>query len=82
MARKLRLPKWHSGKKSSCQCMRHMKLRFNPWVRKNLWRRKQQPTAVFLQGRFRGQRNLAGYSPWGRKESDETEHKRCETHHG
>ena len=28
---------------------------------------------VFLPGESHGQRNLAGYSPWGRKESDTTE---------
>ena len=31
------------------------------------------PTPVFLPGEFRGQRSLAGYSPWGPKESDTTE---------
>ena len=31
------------------------------------------PTPVFLPGEFHGQRSLAGYSPWGRKESDTTE---------
>ena len=31
------------------------------------WRRKWQPTPVFLPGESHGQRNLAGYSPWGRK---------------
>ena len=31
------------------------------------------PTPVFLLGEFHGQRRLAGYSPWGRKESDMTE---------
>ena len=31
------------------------------------------PTPVFLLGEFHGQRSLAGYSPWGRKESDMTE---------
>ena len=34
------------------------------------WRRKWQPTPVFLPGKFHGQRSLAGYSPWGSKESD------------
>ena len=29
------------------------------------WRRKWQPTAVFLPGKSHGQRSLAGYSPWG-----------------
>ena len=28
---------------------------------------------VFLPGEFHGQRSLAGYSPWGHKESDMTE---------
>ena len=37
------------------------------------WRREWQPTPVFLPGEFHGQRNLAGYSPWGHKESDTTE---------
>ena len=32
-----------------------------------------QPTSVFLPGEFHGQRHLAGYSPWGSKESDTTE---------
>ena len=27
-----------------------------------------------LQGKFHGQRSLAGYSPWDQKESDATEH--------
>ena len=43
---------------------------FNPWVRKILWKRKWQPTSVFLPGKSHGQRNLAGYSPWGRKQLD------------
>ena len=38
------------------------------------WRRKQQPTPVFLPGESRGQRSLAGYSPWGCKESDTMEY--------
>ena len=35
---------------------------------------KWKPTPVFLPGEFHGQRNLAGYSPQGCKESDRTEH--------
>ena len=46
---------------------------FNPWVRKIPWRRKWQPTPVFLPGESHGQRSLAGYSLWGWKESDMTE---------
>jgi len=32
------------------------------------WRRKWQPTPVFLPGKSHGQRSLASYSPWGNKE--------------
>ena len=38
-----------------------------------LWRRKWQPTPVFLPGESHGQRSLVGCSPWGRTESDTTE---------
>ena len=48
-------------------------LGFAPWVGKIPWRRKWQPTPVFLPGESHGQRSLAGYSPWGHKESDTTE---------
>ena len=34
------------------------------------WRRKWQPTPVFLPGKSHGWRSLLGYSPWGRKELD------------
>ena len=37
------------------------------------WRRKWQPTPVFLAGESHGQRSLVGYRPQGRKESDVTE---------
>ena len=49
-----------------------------PWVGKIPWRRKWQPTPVFLPGESHGQRSLAGYSPRGHKESDTTE--RLHTH--
>ena len=32
-----------------------------------------QPTPVFLPGESHGQKSLADYSPWGRKELDTTE---------
>ena len=47
---------------------------FNPWTGKIPWRRKWQPTPVFLPGESRGQRSLAGCSPWGRLELDTPEH--------
>ena len=43
------------------------------FVNAKLWRRKRQPTPIFLPGESHGQRSLAGYSLWGRKESDTTE---------
>ena len=39
----------------------------------SFWRRKWQPTPVFLPGISHGQRSLVGYSPCGRKELDMTE---------
>ena len=37
------------------------------------WRRKWQPTPVFLLGESQGRRSLVGCRLWGRKESDTTE---------
>ena len=50
---------WFSGKEPACQCRR---CTFDPWLRKIpcYWRRKWQPTPVFLLGKFHGQRSLAG----------------------
>ena len=42
------------------------------------WRRKRQPTPVFMLGKSHGPRSLVGYNPWGRKESDMTEQLLCE----
>ena len=70
------LPWWLRGKESACQCRRHRRFRFDWWVRKSPWRRKWQPTSVFLPGKFHGQRSLAGFSPWGHKESDRTDSQR------
>ena len=48
-------------KKSVCQCRRH---RFDPWVRRSPWRRKWQPTPVFLPGESHGRGSLVSYSVW------------------
>ena len=37
------------------------------------WRRESLPTPVFWPGEIHGQRSLAGYSTWDRKELDMTE---------
>ena len=34
------IPLWLNGKESTCRCSRHRRHGFNPWVRKNPWRRK------------------------------------------
>ena len=58
------------GKEATCQCRR---LRFIPGSGRPP-RRKWQPSPVFLSGKCHGRRSLVGYSPWGRKELDTTEH--------
>ena len=57
-------PGGSSGKEPTCQCRRRG---FHSWVGKIPWRRKWQPTPVFLPGKSHGQRSLVGYSPWGHK---------------
>ena len=48
------------------------RLRFNPWARKIPWRRKWQPTPVFLHGKSHGRRKLAATVHGVEKESDMT----------
>ena len=36
------------------------------------WRKKWQPTPIFLPGKSHGWKSLVGYSPWGHTESDTT----------
>ena len=64
------LPRWLSGKESAWQ---YRRLMFDPWVGKIPWRRKWQPTPVFLARKPYGQRSWAGYSPWDHKELDTTQ---------
>ena len=64
------LPWWLRRSRICLQCRRP---RFNPWVGKVPWRRKWQPTLVFLSGEFHQQRTLAGYSLWSCKELDTSE---------
>ena len=49
------------------QCRRHRRLEFDPWFGEIPWRREWQPTSVFLPEKSRGQKNLVGNSPWGRR---------------
>ena len=62
------ISRWYSSKESSCQCRKHKRHGFDPWVGKSPWRRKWQSTPVFLPGEFHGERSLVGY-----KESDTIE---------
>ena len=44
-------------------------VKFDPWIGMFPWRRKWQPTPVFLPGKSHKQRSLVGYRPWGCKQS-------------
>ena len=48
-----------------------LSLKVFPWA--PVWRRKWQPTPVFLPRKYHGQRSVAGYCSWGHEESDMTE---------
>ena len=67
------LPQWLSGR-VCLRCRRHRRGKLNPWVRNIPWKRDWQPTPVFLSGKSQGQRSLMGYSLWGQRESNTTEH--------
>ena len=54
-------------------CLQCRKPGFDPWVQKIPWRRKWQPTLVFLPEESHGQRSLVGQNPWGCKELETTE---------
>ena len=56
------IPGGASIKEATCQCRRHKRCRFDPWVGMIFWRGVWQPTLVFLPGESHGQRSLAGYS--------------------
>ena len=61
-----RLPWWL---RPSRICLKCRTSGFDPWVGKICWKREWLPSPVLLPEEFHGQRNLEGYSPWGRKES-------------
>ena len=54
-------------------CLQCGRPRINPWIRKNPLEKGMATTPVFLPEESHGYRSLAGYSPWGCKESDTTE---------
>ena len=63
-----------NSKEPACQYRRCKRHRFDSRIGKIPWRRKWQPIPVVLPGESHGQRSLVGYSPWGHKVSDATEH--------
>ena len=71
--KRLAFPGGATGKEHACQSRRHKRCGFDFWVEKIPWRRKWQSTPEFLPRKSHGQRSLAGYSPWGHKESDTTD---------
>ena len=64
------LPGWLSDKESAFSAEDTGACAFNPWVRRILWRRKWEPTPLFLPGESHGQRSLTGYIPNSHKESN------------
>ena len=65
----LGFPGSSDGKESACNVGDPCSI----WVGKIPWRRKWQPTPVFLPRKSHGQRSLAGYGPRGCKQSGTTE---------
>ena len=54
-----------SGKESACQCIRHKRCEFDPWVWKIPWRRKWKPTPVFLPGKIPWTKESGGLQSMG-----------------
>ena len=66
----MKLSAWFWGSPCTWEriCLQCRSFRFDPWVRKILWRRKWQITPGVLPGKSHGRGALEGYSPWGCKE--------------
>ena len=69
-----------SDKEPACQCRRFKRRGFSLWVGKISWRRKWQPTPVFLPGKSHGERNLVGYRPQGCRVRHNWSGLACSTH--
>ena len=68
------LPRWHSSKESSCQCRRHKRSGFDPWVGKISWSRKWQLVFNILAWEIPRTEEPWVYGPWCCKEPDVTEY--------
>ena len=73
------LPKWCSSRESTCQCSRHRRCRFDPWVGKVPWRRKWQPFSSSLAWVPCSEEHN-GLQSKGCKQSDTAEHAGTSTH--
>ena len=67
------LSRWHSGSESACQCRRYKRHGFHTWVCKNLLQKGIVTHSSILAWKIPWTESLAGYRPWGSKESDMTE---------
>ena len=63
----LGFPGGTSGKEATCQCRRHMRHSFDPWIGKIPWTRAWQPTPVFLRGSWQATVHRAPKSRIGLK---------------
>ena len=70
---KVGLPRWLSGKQSTCNAEDVGDSGLIPGVGRSPEGGHGYPLTVFLSGESHGQRSLVGYSPRGHKESDMTE---------
>ena len=66
----LGFPGGTGGKDPACQCRTRDRFGFHPWVGKIPWRRKWQPTPVFLPGESQGRGSLVGCRLWGHTQSN------------
>ena len=86
------LPRWCSGKESTCQCRRHQRHGFGKkkggggdmglisGLERSLKEGNGKPFQYSGLEKFRGQRSLASYSLWGCRQSDTTQRARAHTH--
>ena len=63
------LPRWLSGKESTCQCRRLRRQGFNPWIGKIPWKGEMATHSSILAWTIPWTEEPGGHSPWPRKES-------------
>ena len=59
------LPRWRSGKESTCQYRRWRRLWARSLGREEPLEKERKPTPAFWPGKSHGQRSLVGCRPWG-----------------